>query len=214
MDPPVAILPMRRLARFSVAIAIAAAVFAAAAGAAIGARRWSGEVANAAFWLPWVIAIAVVTWGAPRWRPPWRSAVGAWRSPTNLAALGVALIGVAWLYWAQLERAMAYGVHAPPMTLDVLRGVIIGPFIEEWLFRGVLWRALVPEYPARIPIALVATTATAIAFAFWHLPFNPDAPLVGHAIVGALLALVRWRFDNLAPGFTLHVAINALYFTV
>ena len=165
--------------------------------------------------LPWTVAIVLAAIRLPSWRPPLRSPPRTWRASVNLAALALAIAGVAWLYRDQLERAVTHGVHWPPLTLGMVNAILIGPVVEEWIFRGVLWRALVPEALADPGVAVTAGIATSIAFAFWHLPFNPDAPLVLHAIFGAAMATVRWRSGSVVPGVVLHAAANALnYFVV
>jgi len=204
--------------RFALAVAVVTGLFVVARFLSnLAWRSWPGalaETGGASFYVPWGIAIGIARWRAPRWRPPWRSPPGTWRAASSYVALAVALGGIGWLYRGFLAQAMADGLAWPPMTLGMVSGVVLGPFVEEWVFRGLLWRALVPEDPATPATALVAIFATAVVFACWHLPFSPDAPLLAHGIFGALMALVRWRTGSLLAGFVLHGAANALYFVM
>jgi membrane protease YdiL (CAAX protease family) len=207
-----------RAAGFVLAVVVVTVVFAAAALISMVAwRYWSAALADTSglsFFAPWAVAIAIAHRSLPSWRPRWLGPALAWRSVANLAVLVVAIGAIAWLYRSQLERAVMNGLLVPPLTLAVVSSVLLGPFIEEWVFRGVLWSALAPTEPATPLEAGIAVIATAVAFALWHLPFNPQAPIVDHAIFGALIACVRWRFQSLAPGLVMHAATNSLYFVV
>jgi membrane protease YdiL (CAAX protease family) len=219
IDRPVPTPSVRaRAAGFGLAVGLVAVVFAATALISMVAwRYWSAALAGTSglsFFVPWAVAIAIAYRALPSWRPPWRGPAMAWRSAMNLAVLVVAIGAIAWLYRFQLERAVTNGLLVLPLTLAVVSSVLLGPAIEEWVFRGVLWRALAPTDPATPLEAAIAVIATSVAFALWHLPFNPQAPIVDHAIFGASIACVRWRFQSLAPGLVLHAATNSLYFVI
>ena len=91
-------------------------------------------------------------------------------------------------------------------------GVLIAPFVEELLFRGLLFPALTRRAG---PVA--ALLLTSLAFGGLH------ADQLGHAwalvacimIVGFVLTLVRWRFHSLAASTLVHMGYNgALFATI
>jgi hypothetical protein len=88
-------------------------------------------------------------------------------------------------------------------------GVLIAPFAEEVLFRGLLFPAL-----ARRAGALFSLLATSVLFGAMHAQqlagaWAQIACLVG---VGAVLTLVRWRFRSLASSTLVHVGYNGALF--
>jgi membrane protease YdiL (CAAX protease family) len=181
--------------------------------------RWSMQVGPSwlragatSFVLPWLALLALAALWWPDARVRWRPRSRAWRSWAALAAVLIAVVGVSWLYAGMLARIFSHGATAPNVTMAVVSGVVLGPIAEEWIFRGILWRQLVPGESAPPLVVLLAVVATSALFAVWHLPFNPDAPLLAHGIFGALMATMRWQTGGLLPCVVLHGAANLLYF--
>jgi membrane protease YdiL (CAAX protease family) len=88
-------------------------------------------------------------------------------------------------------------------------GVLIAPFVEETLFRGLLFPAL-----ARRVGAVLSLLATSMLFGLVHAQqldgaWTQVAFIVG---VGAVLTLVRWRFHSLASSTLVHVGYNGALF--
>ncbi len=90
-------------------------------------------------------------------------------------------------------------------------GVLIAPFAEEVLFRGLLFPAL-----ARHTGALVSLLLTSLLFGAVH-----SAQLAGAwsqiaciALVGCVLTAVRWRFHSLASSTLVHVGYNGVLFAM
>ncbi|MGC2209673.1 MAG: CPBP family intramembrane glutamic endopeptidase [Candidatus Korobacteraceae bacterium] len=90
-------------------------------------------------------------------------------------------------------------------------GVLIAPFAEEVLFRGLLFPAL-----ARHTGALLSLLLTALFFGAVH-----SAQLAGAwsqiaciALVGLVLTAVRWRFHSLASSTLVHVGYNGVLFAM
>ena len=88
-------------------------------------------------------------------------------------------------------------------------GVLVAPFSEEVLFRGLLFPAL-----SRRTGALAALLATSLLFGAVHAGQLAGAwPLVACiALVGAMLTLVRWHFHSLASSTLVHMGYNGVLF--
>ncbi len=137
-------------------------------------------------------------------RPEFR---GRWAWLAGLLALAAVL----WLYRGAIVQAAAPAAIFPPLTPAVISGALFAPLVEEWIFRGVLWRQLAPAgAPPRA--AATALLATSIAFGLWHLPFADHAPIHVHALFGAAMGLLRWRTGSIVPGIALHGLGNLLSF--
>ncbi len=80
--------------------------------------------------------------------------------------------------------------------------VLIGPLLEELVFRGFLWRVL--EGDAR-PVG--AILGTSLVFGMWHLD---PIQSVGVLPLSFFLGVVRWRSGSLGPCIAIHVLNNGL----
>lgn len=84
--------------------------------------------------------------------------------------------------------------------------VVITPLVEEWLCRGVAWRAV-----ATLANERSAWLATAVLFAFLHGMGGGFLLELPHRFVGGLLfGWLRWRSRSLLPGVAAHALHNAL----
>ena len=88
-------------------------------------------------------------------------------------------------------------------------GVLIAPFVEEMLFRGLLFPAL-----ARRTGALLSLLVTSALFGATHAAqlggvWSQVSLIV---LVGAVLTLVRWRSHSLASSTLVHMGYNAALF--
>jgi len=88
-------------------------------------------------------------------------------------------------------------------------GVLIAPFVEEVLFRGLLFPAL-----ARRAGALISLAVTSLLFGAVHAQQLAGSWIEVACIVcvGAALTLVRWRFHSLACSTLVHVGYNGMLF--
>lgn len=145
----------------------------------------------------------------------------AWRSthgslPVLGALLGVAVAIPATVLFNSIERR--WPSEEPPSNLvslffeagpleRVLIGagvMVIGPFVEEVLFRGAIFGPLrVHKEPA--PVILV----TAAYFAFVH---EEPRQLVPIFLVGLVLGYIRAASGSILPSLSLHMAFNVLPF--
>jgi membrane protease YdiL (CAAX protease family) len=90
-------------------------------------------------------------------------------------------------------------------ALDVLAGVVIAPFGEELLFRGLLFKGLCQ----RMPLALAA----ALSAAAFVVPHGASVALPLFA-AGVVLALVYERTHNLFANVTAHAVFNLIGLTI
>lgn len=171
--------------------------------------RW----ASLPFFAMWFVACAAASyvWGWPRWWP----ARSAW-SRRNLVVFVGVLVATDYLYGFKLPRIVAgdYAFHAPYTAVYFIAAAIAAPLVEEWLFRGVLWDAIRVR-----STALVALLLTSTLFAVWHWVSirepswtgSGGTPILMHFAFGALMGLLRWRFDSIGLGIALHALYNGLY---
>ncbi|MBI4705102.1 MAG: CPBP family intramembrane metalloprotease [Deltaproteobacteria bacterium] len=147
-----------------------------------------------------------------------RAFLGLRRAHAGFYALGAAL-GVAvalpanWLY-EMVQRvfprpgdqarfvAAFFAASAPERVLIVLAVGLCGPIVEEAVFRGALYRPLLPR---NRPLGVVA--ATAALFALAHLDTHRLGPVL---VVGLLLGYLRFASRSLVPPILLHVGFNAV----
>jgi membrane protease YdiL (CAAX protease family) len=90
-------------------------------------------------------------------------------------------------------------------------GVFIAPFVEEVLFRGLLFPVL-----ARSAGAVSSLVVTSILFGAIHADQLGGEWIQVSCIVfvGGVLTLVRWRFRSLASSTLVHVGYNGALFAV
>jgi ABC-2 type transport system permease protein len=146
-------------------------------------------------------------------------APGGLTSGTVLWTLAAVLIGVALGAVAHVYTDIAMGLmsdesrsallsaretmraSAMGMTWFAALAIAVAPLTEEFLFRGLLFRALA----SRTPLAL-AVVASAACFAVVH-PMLSWLPVF---VLGIVCALVFHRSRHLLPVIVLHAVYNAL----
>ncbi len=140
----------------------------------------------------------------------WRETRGAAPSVRALVCaplVGCAAFGVA---YAWLDFVLG-GAAEEPLSAGLVAAVVLGaPLVEEWVDRGVLWRALQPLTSERGRI-VVSAALFALAHGLgggWVLEFP-------HRFVGGLaLGMLRSSSGSLAPPILAHMTWNALAVTV
>ena len=166
------------------------------------------QVGSLPFYALWLLPLTLGTWIPPR---PFRVPFGLPKKSTDLVGVGVwavAVGGTALLYGGSIAAVLQGGPHFDAAPLVFISGAVLAPFAEEWIFRGVLWKALGGEGFGRRG-EVVALGVTSLAFGLWHLPFSPS-PVWIHALFGLLMGLLRWRTGSVLPGTLLHALGNAL----
>lgn len=86
--------------------------------------------------------------------------------------------------------------------LGILCVAVLGPVLEELLFRGAITRVLLKRYPPRWAIL-----ASGLIFGIFHV--NP-VQVMGACLLGILLAWLFYKTGSLVPGIVLHIVNNSL----
>lgn len=166
---------------------------------------WSEALVKLAFWVV-PCAIALRVWGARTYRD-----VGV-----ELGLTGSVLRGLGFALAASLPMLIALSLSGSVrlVPVSILAGaVVVGPFAEEVLFRGWLFRQL--SRRAGWP-AMAAVLTSALAFGLAHLHnFNSYAfrttelfDAISATAAGVLFAWLVWRWDSLWPAVGLHAFMN------
>ncbi len=136
-----------------------------------------------------------------------------------LVMIGI-MVAVDWLFDFRLVRIVAgqIPIHMPTSWLSFAAISIVGPLVEEWVFRGLLWDAVVSRTRGRTatlaPIVLSSLLFGAAHCRWMVVPtwFTPSGtPVMLHVGFGACMAVLRWRFRSIGPGVVVHGMWNALY---
>lgn len=90
--------------------------------------------------------------------------------------------------------------HLGAFTISAFAVVVLGPLVEELLFRGLGFR-LLERWGA-----ITAVLGTAVAFAFWHGLVQAWPALF---IFGVGIAILRLRSGSILPGYAFHAFFNA-----
>jgi membrane protease YdiL (CAAX protease family) len=136
-------------------------------------------------------------------------------------ATGLGGAGLAFLLW-WLTMALASALQLPTwgasyrftqpawqVPLILLMNALIGPFVEETLFRGYILTAWKERFGT-----IAAWTASIAFFALLHfIPFGLGAVILilPWSIVPTLLA---WKSKSLWPAFIMHAANNAIAYAI
>jgi membrane protease YdiL (CAAX protease family) len=160
-----------------------------------------------------VVELAILSRLFPRQtRTPWLPV--CWSSLGLVGLVGALTCNALGLASLRILRGGSFPAwHAPGSWLMFLSGGILCPVVEEWIFRGVLWRLAsdaVGQFHATVRV-LVAIGFTALLFGAWHLPFAGQAFLGYNLAFAAFLGLARWRFGAVAPGAVVHALGNSFY---
>lgn len=161
------------------------------------------------------------------WSPPAAQAVhmfvAPWETLGNLIrhygramaqglALGLLLGGFAWVYIhvlamfppfaQQIAASHAQFAANPPLRFSyAFIAILCAPFAEEYLFRGLLYRALDRQWGGG-----KAVFAAAAFFAIYHSPLA----WIPVGLLGALNCYMFKRTGRLAPAVVLHMAYNTV----
>lgn len=145
---------------------------------------------------------------------------GAWR-PRRIdvayVALGVGLqivVGLAYLpfHFKNMDTPVNHlfgSAHGTSFALLAVMTVLGAPLMEEWLFRGVIFRALDIGMSSRWGRSgtVVAVVVSGFIFAAAHAEW---LQLPGLFFLGVVLAVIVKRTQRLLPAMLTHVGFNAL----
>ena len=132
-----------------------------------------------------------------------------WLGPALQGAFWLALLPLVWLggdtgnqqLVEELERTREF----LPVVLFALGAVVMAPIVEETLYRGLLFRALL----RRVSPA-TAVFISALIFAAVHFLGDPNAfrSLPALAALGVILALRALRTGSLSSSILIHAGFN------
>lgn len=86
--------------------------------------------------------------------------------------------------------------------LGILCVAVLGPVLEELLFRGAVTKVLLQKYSPALAILL-----SGLLFGLFHI--NP-AQVVSASLIGFLLAWLYWRTRSVVPGILIHILNNGV----
>jgi membrane protease YdiL (CAAX protease family) len=176
---------------------------------------WSNVAGLAGLWIGFGVAIYLA-----HHRGGLEPLANAWR-PRRLDAaflfVGVALqtvVGLAYLpfHFKNMNKPVDHlfgSAHGATFALLAVMTVVGAPLVEEWLFRGVVFRALDAGLSPRWGRngTVVAVVASALIFAVAHAEW---LQLPGLFFLGVVLAVIVIRTQRLLPAMLTHVGFNAL----
>lgn len=146
------------------------------------------------------------------WRKGYLKNDGRLYSPVSVSYLVISLIAGWGIIF--LVDFVVSGLHFLPDWLDstfealqsdvlgLLCITLLGPILEEFLFRGAITKVLLRKYDPWTAILL-----SGLIFGIFHI--NP-AQVVGACLSGFLLAWLYYRTGSLIPGILIHILNNTL----
>ena len=176
---------------------------------------WSNAVGLAGLWVGFGLAIYLAhhQGGLSPLPGGWRLRAG------DVAYLGLGVgcqlvVGLAYapFHFKNMDKPVNHlfqASHGAQFALLALMTVLGAPIVEEWLFRGVLFRTFDAAWGSRFARAgtAAAVGASALIFALAH---GEWLQLPGLFFLGVVLAVVVRRTQRLTPAVATHVGFNAL----
>jgi len=100
-------------------------------------------------------------------------------------------------------------VFGASFVLLIVMTVFLAPIMEEWLFRGVLFRALSEggQHGASRASLIVGVVVSAALFALAHAE---PLQFAGLFLLGLVLATLVWRTKRLVPSIVTHMSFNGV----
>ncbi len=176
---------------------------------------WASSLSLVGLWVGFVVAIVAATraGGLDPWPHQWRFEIGdLWYVVLGVAAQFVVAILYRPFHLRHLNAPVdkLFGAaHGAGFVLLVVLTTFGAPIVEEWFFRGVVFRGLVALGATRSPRLAVTlgVVLSALIFAAVHGEARQFAGLAG---LGVVLAIVAWRTKRLLPSALTHVSFNAV----
>ena len=134
-----------------------------------------------------------------------------WRDSGFLLALAAALPvwGLLWWLGGQARPDPLWPLHAQGV---LLRGVLLYPFVEEWLFRGSLQPWIGTRLPGKWAGISLANVIVSLLFALLHLLGHPPFAAMAVFIPSLVFGWLRDRHGSFLPAFAMHAWYNLGYF--
>ena len=145
-------------------------------------------------------------WETLGWR--WPADFGPWKT----VGFAVLLLGFGWLitrYLGGAETQLDLIIKSSYKARFVIAfmAAVTGPFVEELVYRGLLYPAL-----QRVVGAVVAVVIVSLLFAGVHVLqyFNNPGVIAVITILSVSLTVVRARTRSLLPSYVIHLVFNSL----
>lgn len=175
-----------------------------------------------------VMAGVLVLWLRSR-HPAWRGIIGwpsrdrRWAEVRAGVGFGLLLEVVSFvtaLIVAVLLEAITGRTVEPPVQVDpnldawgvvllILLACVIAPVVEEFVFRGLLFRSIADRHGF-----WVGAIGSAVPFGLTHVAVGSSVDLwalrITLAVVGVVLAWVHWRRRNLLANIVAHSTFNVI----
>ncbi len=112
-----------------------------------------------------------------------------------------ALVNLATLVFTENEAAAIFqALSGMPFFVTALFITFVGPFVEEWTFRGILFSGI-----RKNGSALQAIVLSALAFGLFHMNLNQAAYAF---LLGVFFAMLREISGSILPSVICHCCIN------
>ena len=140
-------------------------------------------------------------------------AIGWWPDTGFRLALiaAVPVWGVVWWLGGGTVPDPLWPLHEPGWFL---RGVLFYPFVEEWLFRGVLQPWLCDRVPKQWAGITLANVLVSLLFASLHLVSHPPLAAMAVLVPSLVFGWLRDRHGSFLPAVAMHAWYNVGYFWV
>lgn len=114
------------------------------------------------------------------------------------------LLGLYLMFTILLHKSASLSFHEPWLNFIFIsiNTIILGPIIEEILFRAVLFDRLRKFIPVAFAVVL-----SSLVFSLFH---SEDSQIIITFILGIIFAVIYRRTQNLAYPIVLHAALNAM----
>lgn len=99
--------------------------------------------------------------------------------------------------------------HGPTFVVLMIMTTFVAPIVEEWFFRGVVFRSL-DEGIRGVSPRFATTAAVVISATLFGLAHGEPLQFVGLALFGVVLAIVLHRTQRLVPSIITHMSFNAV----
>ncbi len=143
-----------------------------------------------------------------------------WRprpSDVTYVALGILcqlLVDVAYAPFRvkHLNRPVTHlfgAAHGLTFVVLIIMTMFLAPIMEEWLFRGVLFRAM-NEGATRMDSRRSLVLAVLISAALFAAAHGEPVQFAGLFFLGVVLALLLWRTKRIVPSVITHMSFNGV----
>lgn len=176
---------------------------------------WSNAVGLIGLWLGFGAAIYYAYFYGNL-----RSMPQQWRprpSDVVYVALGIVcqlLVDVAYAPFdvKHLNRPVTHlfgAAHGVTFVLLIVMTMFLAPIMEEWLFRGVLFRAI-NEGASRMDSRRALVLAVLVSAALFAAAHGEPVQFLGLFFLGIVLSLLLWRTKRIIPSVITHMSFNGV----